>query len=619
MRQETFDNPLFEGGWEHAVYLILLACLLIPLLIGAARFVETRGNGIAVTEIHHPSVRVSGRAVEQTLPGSIHGLAHGTPVSVSFTADRGQDSALFLHPVYSPLDVYVDGNLVYSFGREGTYPAFFTDPPTGAFIVPLPPPADADAVENTEREIRLEYRSPAARNAISLYAPIIGSEGEILSCLAAKYALTLLLSVCFLFMGLLLLSFSLFLLRFERRGKLLRYPGMLAFCAGLWQFGENPLGVCLTRRPSLMYLLAFVGLFTLVIPLYRQAMLILSLWKSRLLRFFRLLMEGSVLAALALQLAGIVPFSRSMYWFHFLLPLAVCVLAGRILLEALRTRSGFAIGFFIALLSIAISAILELINYYFRFSSISSLFQMGLVLFTLICASLSFGYMSRMAMATQKNMEMQGEIALLERSIDAHKEKISLLLEHEEEVRRQRHDLRQHLNVILDALETGRYAEMESYVRGLTEQIPINRDVNWCAHPVANALLSYYVSAAEAEHIECVVRAGIPADLPHVSDGDLCVLMGNLLENALEACQRMKEGPRSLEFRARVQGDMLVVTVDNSYDGKVRLSHGKYRSSKRDAPGTGLQSVASVAKRNGGAAIFEPGGTIFRASAYIHI
>ena len=263
----------------------------------------------------------------RALPGSIRDLAPGTPVSVSFTADRGRDGAIFLHPVYSPLDVYVDGNLVYSFGREGTYPAFFTDPPTGAFIVPLPPPADA--VENTEREILLEYRSPAARNAISLYAPIIGSEGEILSCLAAKYALTLLLSVCFLFMGLLLLSFSLFLLRFERRGKLLRYPGMLAFCAGLWQFGENPLAVCLTRRPSLMYLLAFVGLFTLVIPLYRQAMLILSLWKSRLLRFFRLLMEGSVLAALALQLAGIVPFSRSMYWFHFLLPLAVCVLAGR--------------------------------------------------------------------------------------------------------------------------------------------------------------------------------------------------------------------------------------------------------------------------------------------------
>ena len=563
-------------------------------------------------EIRNPSAQVSGESVELTLPGNVRGLSPRTPVRVSFTAGPEQGDALFLHPVYSPLDVYVNDTLIYSYGTEGSYPAFFTDPPTGAFSVSLPHTGAA-------REIRLEYRSPAARNSLSLYAPVIGSEADILGFLFANYALTLFLSVCFLLMSLLLLMASLLFLRFERRGKLLRYPGALAFCSGLWQFGENTLGVYLTRRPSLLYLLAFIGLFTIAMPLYRQTMIILSLRKSRLLRFFLSLMEASVVVALASQLFGLVPFSRSMDWFHILLPLSVCVLAGRILLEAVRTRSGYAIGFFLATLSIVVGALLELANYYFRFSSITSLFQWRLALFILICAVLSFGYTSLIFMAARRNIEMQREIDILERSIDAQKEKNNLLLEHEEEVRRQRHDLRQHLNVILSALEKKRYEEIEAYVRELTERIPVNRDVTWCDHPVANALLSYYVSSAEAEGVQCEVRAQIPANLPRVSDGDLCVLIGNLLENALEACRRMKEGPKSLKFRARIQGELLTVIVDNTYDGKVRFYRGKYLSSKREALGTGLQSVTSVARRHGGEAVFESGGTTFRSNIYIRI
>ena len=222
-------------------------------------------------------------------------------------------------------------------------------------------------------------------------------------------------------------------------------------------------------------------------------------------------------------------------------------------------------------------------------------------------------------MVTERSKEMQLEIDVLERSIDAQKEKNNLLLEHEEEVRRQRHDLRQHLSVILSSLEAGRHEEIKAYVRELTERIPVSRDVTWCDHPVANALLSYYVSSAEAEDVQCEVRAQIPANLPHVSDGDLCVLIGNLLENAVEACQRMKEGPKKLTFMARVQGELLALTVDNTYDGKVCFYRGKRLSSKRDAPGTGLQSVASVARRHGGEAVFESGGTTFRSSVYIRI
>ena len=252
-------------------------------------------------------------------------------------------------------------------------------------------------------------------------------------------------------------------------------------------------------------------------------------------------------------------------------------------------------------------------------AALSTPFQAGLLLFTLICTLLSFGYINSLFMKTQKNMELQSELAILERSIDAQKEKNNLLLEHAEEVRRQRHDLRQHMNVIVSALEAGKYEEVKAYARELNAQIPIKSDVVWCEHPVANALLSYYVSTAEKAGAACTVRAQIPAYLPHISDGSLCILIGNLLENAVEACGRMDKGRRCLDFRARVQGDMLSVTLDNSYNGEVRFNRGRYLSSKRGEAGIGLRSVESVAKRHGGAAVFESAGTVFHSSVYIRM
>ena len=81
----------------------------------------------------------------------------------------------------------------------------------------------------------------------------------------------------------------------------------------------------------------------------------------------------------------------------------------------------------------------------------------------------------------------------------------------------------------------------------------------------------------------------------------------------------MSTGDRYLTFRARVQGEMLSVTVDNTYNGQVKMCRGQFVSSKRDEVGTGLRSVENIAARHGGAAAIEPGETMFRSSVYIRI
>lgn len=598
--------------WITRVFLALFAVLLLLLIWGSARFHEPgRYTGPAV-EVSEAVLTVDGRRSVTELPVSVGGLAPRTAVTLEFTAEPSWGDTLFLHPVYSPMKVYANGVLLYDFGEEGTYPSFFADPPTGAISATLPQTGKPVSV-------RLEFLSPAARSSLSLYAPVVGSDGGVLAYLFARYGFTMILSLLFLLLGSVLLLLSLFFLRFPLRGARLRLPGFMAFFAGLWQFSENTLNVYLTQRPSLLYLLAFLGMFTMTVPLFYFSARLLDLSDSRPLRVIVSLLELSILAAMALQLAGAVPFSRSMYWFHLLIPLSLLLLSVHIFVEAVKRRRRDALWFSLLIFILPISSILELVSYYMRLRGpISSIYQMGLFIVTLVSGVFAGLSMRRTYVMQERAFVLQNEKAELEHVVEAQKEKNELLLSHAEEVRRQRHDLRQHLGVIRSALEGKKYDELAAYLDRLSDQISVDRSVTWCDQPVANALLSYYVSLAEREGIRLHVRAQIPRELSGISDSNLCVMLGNLLENAVEACRRMKEGERSIDVHARVQGDMLTIAVDNSYDGRIRMRDGRFLSRKDDhREGLGLRSVESVARSHGGKAEFEAGGNVFRASVVI--
>ncbi|MEG1447678.1 MAG: GHKL domain-containing protein, partial [Ruthenibacterium sp.] len=60
----------------------------------------------------------------------------------------------------------------------------------------------------------------------------------------------------------------------------------------------------------------------------------------------------------------------------------------------------------------------------------------------------------------------------------------------------------------------------------------------------------------------------------------LCIIFGNLLENGIEACNRMTAGTKFIRLRSRLQYGTLTVTMDNSFHGIITKSSGKFLSSK---------------------------------------
>ena len=185
------------------------------------------------------------------------------------------------------------------------------------------------------------------------------------------------------------------------------------------------------------------------------------------------------------------------------------------------------------------------------------------------------------------------------------------------EIRQQRHDLRHQLTAIRGLAKEDN-APLMDYLDNLLNAIPAVPQV-YCENSAVNAIVSHYAALCQEQGIETDIRLFIPSQTEQISDAELCVIFGNLMENALEACGRMAEGKKFLRLGSRVHLGLLTIIMENSFDGQVKQEHGKYVSRKRDDYGVGLSSIQAVAKKRGGGAQFEVEDRVFRSSVHVQI
>ena len=168
-----------------------------------------------------------------------------------------------------------------------------------------------------------------------------------------------------------------------------------------------------------------------------------------------------------------------------------------------------------------------------------------------------------------------------------------------EEARQARHDMRHQLHQISALAETGDLESLKAYLAKTVSRIP-NLDMHFCENRAADSVVGYYCALAKREQIPFSVQLDLPECLP-VDEIDLCLVLSNLLENALEASLRTAPARRRIELTAYLHGNSLVlIQVENTYDGVIREKDGVFLSSKRKGDGVGIQSVRHIAEKSGG-------------------
>lgn len=362
-----------------AVFIILA----VALVIGALR-VTWNDDSLSV-----PAETLSDFTYEITgggsgtaaFPHNFQNLPPHTAVTIYVDIKSQGYNSLLVKTVYTKLRLYADDTLIYECGEGEGYPRWLPDPPTLLKTVSLP--------ENTS-QLRFEYISPSQRSVMSLPVLAAGSDGALFAWIFGKNGALFVLSLFFMFLGLAVIVISLL---FRHKDAVFLYLGLFAFATGCWSFGECDATAFLLPYPVLLYLMAFGGLFTLAIPLLRYGQIILNPQNPVPMRLAKITLEVAVIIAFVLQFMGQVAFSKSMYMFHLIIPLALAVFAGTAALEYFRYRSKMAKRFALPTLVLAIAAILEVVNYRLHFTNALSLFfLLGTLLFTLLLGVIGAQY-----------------------------------------------------------------------------------------------------------------------------------------------------------------------------------------------------------------------------------
>ncbi len=174
-----------------------------------------------------------------------------------------------------------------------------------------------------------------------------------------------------------------------------------------------------------------------------------------------------------------------------------------------------------------------------------------------------------------------------------------------------RHDLKNHLQTMQAYLEMGQAEQLGNYLRELTEDYnSVDIQVR-TGNAMVDAILNSKLSVVKARDIRVDATADLPPDIP-VSDVDLSVMIGNLLDNAMEACLKVPQEERFLRFYMAKVRDNLYIYVMNAADGAYRRGQGKYLTTKgTDSHGYGLHRIDKVVKKYKGYLNRQDEGNVF--------
>ncbi len=164
-----------------------------------------------------------------------------------------------------------------------------------------------------------------------------------------------------------------------------------------------------------------------------------------------------------------------------------------------------------------------------------------------------------------------------------------------------RHDYHNHIQVMKAYLKLGKYEDMDRYLTELDKDLTSIDTVLKTGNLMVDAILNSKLSMAISQGININAKARVPEDIK-VSDLDLCVIIGNLLDNAMEAALKF-ENPeeRFIRVYIREMKDQLYISVTNSVGGEVKKINKEYITTKLGINhGFGLKRIDNIVNKYNG-------------------
>ena len=209
--------------------------------------------------------------------------------------------------------------------------------------------------------------------------------------------------------------------------------------------------------------------------------------------------------------------------------------------------------------------------------------------------------------------ELKAKNDLLARQIDLQKEHYSAITAQYENIRRIRHDISSHLYTMEALLREGQYTDAAAYSAEVSEACRYRSNLGSCENPIVDAFLFSRTRELKTQGYEIQIQVRVPAHTG-IPDADMVVAFGNLLDNAVEACQAA--GRKQIALSAHMEKGYLHIEERN-------LAPAAPTSRKRRIPelerGVGSRVLKGLAEKYNGSLKQEQKDGIFMAELILNL
>lgn len=191
-------------------------------------------------------------------------------------------------------------------------------------------------------------------------------------------------------------------------------------------------------------------------------------------------------------------------------------------------------------------------------------------------------------LARQRKLEQQEQLYEVNRAYYQNMEQQQF------EVRRMRHDMANHLQILMSLPES----EKNDYIEELIRQPVMQNSIHYCENQVINAVINAKTALMKQADIKLIQTLYVPNG-GSIEKVDLCALFANILDNAIEACSKLQQEKREITLEARAEKGLFVCRISNPWEDSVKLEQGIPVTSKKDKSfhGYGLRNVQEIVER----------------------
>ena len=189
--------------------------------------------------------------------------------------------------------------------------------------------------------------------------------------------------------------------------------------------------------------------------------------------------------------------------------------------------------------------------------------------------------------------------AHIKKSNDMYKE--HMLLQYEE-LRKFRHDVKNHMLALNSMCTSEDNSQIKKYLSQLTNEVSSKKPVEYTGNRELDAVIAPFVLEAESKNIKVQFKGRVSDDVA-IDMFDMCTIISNLLNNAIEACEKIQEDKRIIEFEIASYNSQIFISVCNSYDMESIINQKqKFITTKEDKlnHGIGLENVSRTVKKYDG-------------------